>query len=89
MSFLIGAVRAIVEMLGLCLIAQAALYVLAGKGRQGNPVYRLFQLITRAPRSQVARCLPRSESRPALVGVLTFVILLILWVLLAWVRRFI
>lgn len=58
LPFAIGALRAIVEMLGLCLLGMGAMALLAGAGRQGNPVYRLFELITRAPRQLVARLLP-------------------------------
>lgn len=80
--FAIGALRAIVEMLGLCLLGMGAMALLAGAGRQGNPVYRLFELITRAPRQLVARLLPGRE-RPLLAGVLCFLLLFLLWLALA------
>ncbi len=82
LPFLISALRAIVEMLGLALLGLAAMAVLAGSQRQANPIYRLFELITRAPRRLVAAILPAGT--PAVVsGVLCFVILFCLWVGLA------
>jgi hypothetical protein len=86
--FLISALRAILEMLALCLLGQAVLYVLAGQGRSENLIYRLFDLITRSPRQLVAILLPRSCSA-SVVGILTFVIVLVLWLGLAIVRKFI
>ncbi|NTV72386.1 MAG: hypothetical protein HGA71_19875 [Azonexaceae bacterium] len=87
-QFLISALRAIVEMLGLCLIGQGMLYVIAGRQRAGNRVYQLFALITRAPRRIVAAVLPRSAGG-GLVGGSTFAIVLILWLGLAFVRKFV
>jgi hypothetical protein len=86
--FLISALRAIAEMLGLCLIGQGMLYLIAGRQRAGNRIYQLFSLITAAPRRMVATVLPRSASG-LLVGTLTFAIVLILWLGLAFVRKFV
>lgn len=86
--FLISALRAIVEMLGLCLLGQGMMYLIAGRQRSGNRVYQLFALITKAPRRIVATVLPRSASG-LLVGALTFAIVLILWLGLAFVRKFV
>ncbi|WP_434516036.1 hypothetical protein AB6Q56_05085 [Dechloromonas sp. ARDL1] len=83
--FLISAVRAIIEMLGLCLIGQGMLYILAGRGREGNRIYQLFDLITRAPRQLVAMIMPGISDRA--MGVACFVILLLLWVGLAFLRK--
>lgn len=86
--FLIGALRAIVEMLGLCLLGQGILYLIAGRQREGNRVYQLFSLITKAPRQVVATVLPRSASG-RFVGAFTFMIVLILWLGLAFARKFV
>jgi hypothetical protein len=83
--FLLAALRAIVEMLGYCLLAQALLYLLAGKKRLTNPIYQLFSLITQAPRKLCARFLP-SASSEVVVGISCFVILVVLWIGLAWLR---
>lgn len=88
MVSLISAVRAIVEMLGLCLIGQAVLYLLAGSGRQRNPVYQLFSLLTAPPRRLVAALLPSAAGQRT-VGIICFVLLLILWLGLAFIRKFV
>lgn len=88
MVFLISAVRAIVEMLGLCLIGQGILYLLAGAGRSRNPVYQLFCLVTNAPRRFTASLLP-GRAGPRTVGIICFVLLLILWLGLAFIRKFV
>ena len=84
--FLISALRAIVEMLGLCLIGQGVLYLLTGSRRQQNAIYRFFDLLTRPPRQFVALFLLRSVSG-LLVGLLSFVLLFTLWIGLAWLRK--
>ena len=88
MAFLLSAVRAVIEMLGLCLIAQGILFVLAGRARETNPIFRLFKLITAAPTGMVAHVLPKAVGQGFIAG-LTFVILLLLWLLLAFLRRFV
>lgn len=85
-DFLIGAWRAIVEMLGLCLLGQGALFLLAGEKCTGNPVWQLFSLITRAPRQLVAAILPRGISGGK-ISVATFLILFFLWTGLAFLRK--
>lgn len=87
LPFLISAARAIIEMLGLCLIGQGMLYILAGRGRESNRIYQLFDLITRAPRQLVAAILPGFLGKA--VGVVCFVILLLLWIGLAFLRKII
>jgi hypothetical protein len=82
--FLIAATRAIIEMLGLCLIGMALMRILAGSRYATNPIYRLFELITRAPRNLLARLLPGKPGGLS-VGVLCFVLLFALWIgLAAW-----
>ena len=85
--FLVSALRAVIEMLGMCLMGQGMLYVLAGRGRTNNPIYQLFDLITRPPRKIVERILPAASSRT--IGISCFAILLLLWLGLAFVRKFI
>jgi len=86
--FLISALRAILEMLGLCLIGQGMLYLVAGRQRAGNRIYQLFALITSAPRRISAKLLPRSAG-DIFIGSFTFVVVLILWLGLAFVRKFV
>lgn len=84
--FLISALRAIVEMLGLCLLAQGVLYLLAGQGRYRNPVYQFFALIGRGPQNLLARYLPAGIA-PHSLALLTFLLLLALWIGLAILRK--
>ena len=44
---LLTVIRALVEVAGLFLLGQAALFILAGRGRDKNGVYKLFCLLTR------------------------------------------
>ena len=88
MLFLISALRAIAEMLLLCLLAQGFLYLLAGQKRATNPIYQLFSLLTRPPRRLLACLLPRQTSARS-IGILWFAILLALWIGLALARKFI
>lgn len=83
--FLISALRSIIEMLGLCLLGQGVLYLLAGQGRKENRIYQLFDLLTTAPRTLVALLLPVTTN-PVLVALMTFVILLLLWLGVAFLR---
>jgi len=85
--FLISAARAVIEMLGLCLIGQGGLHILAGCGRESNRIYQLFDLVTRAPRQLVAVILPGFSGKA--VGVVCFVILLLIWIGLAFLRKII
>lgn len=85
--FLISAARAVIEMLGLCLIGQGVLHILAGCGRESNRIYQLFDLVTRAPRQLVAVILPGLSGKA--VGVVCFVILLLIWIGLAFLRKII
>ena len=84
--FVISALRAVVEMLGLCLIGQGVLYLLAGSRRQQNAIYRFFDLLTRPPR-QVASFLLPSRVPEVFVGAVALVLLFILWIGLAWLRK--
>lgn len=85
-DFLLAALRAVVEMLGYCLLGQAVLYLLAGDRRSRNPVYQLLSLITRPPRQLCARILPTGSSGP-MVAAVCFSWLFMLWIGLAWLRN--
>ncbi len=87
-AFLISALRATVEMLGLCLLGQGILYLIAGRNRGNNRIYQLFDLITRPPRQLVAKLTPGALG-PLAIGVLTYVVLLLLWIGLAFARKFV
>ena len=86
--FLIAACRAIVEMLGLCLLGQGVVALIAGRRRSENPIYRLFALITRFPCRMASRVLPVKASG-VVVGIFCFVLLFFSWIGLAVLRMFI
>jgi hypothetical protein len=86
-SFAIGALRAIVEMIGLCLIAQGVLHVVAGRARPTNFIYQFFALVTHGPRRLTARLLPQGCSG-ILIGFITFAGLFAIWIGLAVLRKF-
>ncbi len=85
--FLLSALRAVIEMLLWCLLGQGVLYVLAGQGRASNRIYQLFDLITAPPRRVVALILGGATQQT--IGLACFAILLVLWVGLAFVRKYI
>lgn len=85
--FLISALRAIVEMLGLCLIGQSMLYLMAGRQRASNPIYQFLALVTRGPRKFTAYLLPAGCSSH-LIGMICLLILFFAWIGLALLRKF-
>lgn len=87
-NLIIGSLRAVIEMLGLCLLGQALLFVLVGRQRAANPIYRLFELVTTPPRKLMGHLLPKNTSS-MLVGFLTFIMLFLLWIGLAILRKFV
>jgi len=84
--FCMSALRSIIEMLGLCLLGQALLYLLAGQNRDKNPIYQFFALITRRPQQLAGQLLPAITSS-AIVGIVCFLLLFTLWIALAWMRK--
>lgn len=85
--FLISMCRAIVEMLGLCLLAQGVLYVMAGNKRFSNPIYQFFAIITRAPLRLTKQVLPQ-RLNSFLIGTVCFLVLFLVWFGLAIARKF-
>jgi len=84
--FWLSALRAIVEMLALCLLGQGVLWLISGRQRVDNPVYRFLAFLTFPPRQLLAHCLPVRTS-PLVVGCLCFLILLLIWLGLAFFRQ--
>jgi len=84
--FLIGVLRALVEVALLSLLAQGIVGLLAGAARQGNPVWRLFAIVTRPPLQLVRFLAPRQIADrhvPFLAGCVLFG----LWIVLAYLKR--
>lgn len=85
--FWLSALRAVVEMLALCLLGQGVLALLAGSRRSDNAVYRFLSLVTHPPRRLVACCLP-AGTPPWLIGGLTWGALVAIWIGIAAYRLF-
>ena len=88
MSFaasVIGLLRAIVEITGLFMLAQGALYLLAGRQRDSNPIYQLFFLLTRPAIKLLRRVTPNLIADRQL-PVVAFFLLFWLWIALAYLR---
>lgn len=87
MLFIIAALRAVLEMLGLCLLGQGLLYLIAGAGRRRNPIYRLFAVVTAPPLALVRRAMPHGCSAKA-AGFMTLATIFAAWIALALLRKF-
>lgn len=85
MLFLIVALKAVTEIALLALLGQAVLWVLAGRGREHNPVYRLFRVLTGPVISLARRVSPRQvlDRHVPLVAAL---LLGWLWLALTWAK---
>ena len=83
---LLRALRALVEVAGCFLLGQGLLYLLAGKRRDRNPVYQLFQLLT-SPVVKLTRAITPRQIIDRHVPVVGFFILLWIWIGLALVKR--
>lgn len=82
----IAILRALVELAGLFLLAQGALYVLAGSGRETNGIYRLLRLLA-SPAVRLMRLLMPKRIIDRHIPFLAFFALLWLWIALAYLRQ--
>lgn len=85
---LLSIARALVEVAGLALLGQGILAVLAGKRRQDNYIYRLFQIVT-APVVRLVRAITPRFILDAHVPLVAFFLLLWLWLALAFAKRYV
>lgn len=86
--FLLGVLRTLVEVAGLFLLGQGVLYVLAGKSRETNVIYQLFQIVTN-PVTKAVRTLVSRRVSDRSIPFIAFGLLFLLWIGLAYVRRLI
>ncbi|MDD5247364.1 MAG: hypothetical protein PHY45_00165 [Rhodocyclaceae bacterium] len=82
----VGAARAVVEVAMLALLGQGVLALVAGAGRAGNPIYRLFLIIT-GPTLRAARLVVPQRIIDRHLPYVAFFVLFWLWILLAYVKR--
>lgn len=84
--FLIGTLRALVEVAMMFLIGQGLLALLAGSRRHTNGVYRLFVLIT-SPVLKIVRFISPPQVIDKHLPFVAFFVLFWLWIGLAWLKR--
>jgi hypothetical protein len=84
---LISILRTLVEVAGLALLGQGLLAVLAGKKRDANFVYRLFQIIT-GPVIKLVRLITPRFIIDRHLPVLAFFLMFWLWLALAFLKRY-
>lgn len=84
--FLLSILRALVEVAGLSLLGQGIVGLLAGRRREENFIYRIFQIIT-APALRVTRAVLPAVIIDRHLPVVTFFVLLWLWLVLAWLKH--
>ena len=83
---IITILRALVEVAGWFLIAQGALFLLAGGAHHKNIVYQLFVIVTRPVISATRFMLPKMIVDKHIPFV-AFFLLFWLWILLAYLRQ--
>jgi len=82
---LVSVLRALVEVAGLFLLGQGVLYLLAGRARERNAVYRMFQFLTR-PVIRATRAITPRVVVDRHIPVLAFFLLFWLWIVLQIVK---
>jgi hypothetical protein len=82
---LIVILKALVEVALLALLGQGIVYLLAGASRENNFVYQLFRIITKPPVRLVRLITPKFVIDRH-VAVLTFFLLLWVWLLLVYAK---
>ena len=85
---LIRILRVLTEVALFSLMGQGLLYVLAGKSRDSNLIYKLFKVIT-SPVTRAARALTPRFILDRHISMVTFFLLLWLWLLLAVAKRYV
>lgn len=84
---LVSILRALVEVAGFALLGQGALAVLAGKYREQNLFYRILRTVTQ-PIVRAVRFVTPRFIVDAHVPMVTFFLLLWLWIALALFKRY-
>jgi hypothetical protein len=83
---IITVLRALVEVAGWFLLAQGALFLLAGGTRHKNIVYQLFVIVTR-PVISATRFISPKVILDKHIPFVAFFLLFWLWILLAFIRN--
>lgn len=78
--------RALAEVAGMFLLAQGALFLLAGGTRDKNIVYQLFRIVTR-PVISMTRFVTPKVVVDRHIPFVAFFLIFWLWIMLAYIRR--
>lgn len=84
--FLLSVARALVEVAMLALLGQGLVGLLSGARRANNPIYRLFQIVTRPVLRALRFVVPKLVIDRHLPYVAFFVLIWV-WILLAYLKR--
>jgi uncharacterized protein YggT (Ycf19 family) len=85
--FILGVLRALVEVAMLALLGQGVVALLSGARRQTNPIYQLFAVVTKP----VIRAVRFVTPKPIIdkhVPFVAFFLLFWLWIFLAWAKQY-
>ena len=85
---LLSVLRAIVEVTGFIMLGQGVLYVVAGKSRQKNFVYQMFEIVTK-PVIKLTRFITPRLIRDDHIPVAAFLLVAWLWIGLAIAKRYV
>lgn len=86
--FIVSALKALLEVAGMALIGQGLIGLLAGKARQENFVYRIFQVVT-SPIYKLARMISPRFIADAHLGLASFFIVFWIWVALVFAKGYV
>ena len=84
--FILGILRALVEVAMLFLLGQGLLALLAGRGRENNIMYKLFVIIT-GPVVKAMRMVTPKQIIDRHIPYIAFAVLFWLWIALACLKR--
>lgn len=84
---ILSILRALVEVALLALLGQGAVGLLAGAKRHANPIYQLFEIVTK-PVMRVVRFITPKPVMDKHLPYVAFFLLFWLWIFLAWAKQF-
>ncbi len=86
--FIVSALKALVEIAGMALLAQGVVGLFSGKSRQDNFVYRLLQIVTSPVLKAVRKITPKIIADNH-IGLVSFFLLFWLWVALIAAKAYV
>ena len=85
---IVSILKALVEISGMALLAQALIGLVSGRVRQDNFIYRLFQVVT-APVMKITRMITPGFIADAHLGLASFLILFWSWIVLVLAKGYV